>query len=116
LEGESPTTTAVRYVIIWILYQFKSVVELIDSLISSNQFYFFLAFNVFVIDMYSCSNYLFYSQLLRRAAVGYFIVDGCVDCWCIDVSWVWMIPNKNDDALLQNNNICNTLLHRGPTP
>ncbi len=39
-------TTAVRYVIIWILDQFKSVVELIDSLISSNQFYFFLAFNV----------------------------------------------------------------------
>jgi hypothetical protein len=28
-------------------------------------------------------------------AVGCCIVDGWVDHWCTDVSWVWRIPNRN---------------------
>ncbi|EFX83308.1 hypothetical protein DAPPUDRAFT_240061 [Daphnia pulex] len=33
-------------------------------------------------------------------AVGYCIVDGWVDRWCTDVSWVWRKPNRNAAALL----------------
>ena len=35
-----------------------------------------------------------YKQL-HRAAVGWFIIDGCVDYGCTDVSWVCRIPNNN---------------------
>jgi hypothetical protein len=47
--------------------------------------------------------------------VGCCIVDGWVDNWCTDVSWVWRKPNRNAAAaLLPKNNLRNDqLLHRG---
>jgi hypothetical protein len=43
------------------------------------------------------------------------IVDGWVDHWCTEVSWVWRMPNRNAAALLHNNNIRNNqlLYHQG---
>jgi hypothetical protein len=37
--------------------------------------------------------------------VNHGVVDGWVDHWYTDVSWVWRIPNRNAAALLLNNNI-----------
>ncbi|XP_046444625.1 uncharacterized protein LOC124194462 [Daphnia pulex] len=44
-------------------------------------------------------------------AVGCCIVDGWVDHWCTDVSWVWRIPNRNAAALLPKSNLRNDQLN-----
>jgi hypothetical protein len=52
---------------------------------------------------------------MLRTAVRCRIVDGWVDHWCTDVSWVWWIPNRNAAVLLLNNKIRNNrILHHYP--
>ncbi len=55
------------------------------------------------------------SSDLWRAAVGCWIVECCIDHWCVDVSWVWRVWNHNAGVWLHdNNNIRNDqLLHWG---
>jgi hypothetical protein len=48
------------------------------------------------------------SKLFCRAAVGCRFVDGRVDHWCTNVSWVWWIPKHDAAVLLCNNNIDTT--------
>ncbi len=74
------------------------------------QFLFFLFDNLSVIV-----EYLMLSGWCCRAAIGCCIVDGWVDGWCSDVSWIRRIPNRNATALLHNNIRNDQLLHWGCT-
>ncbi|EFX86658.1 hypothetical protein DAPPUDRAFT_236590 [Daphnia pulex] len=56
------------------------------------------------------------SELWRRAAVGCCIVDGWVDHWCTDVSWVWRIPNRNVAASNTTSTYVTTCCYITETP
>ncbi|XP_046449532.1 uncharacterized protein LOC124197983 isoform X1 [Daphnia pulex] len=52
--------------------------------------------------------------VLRRTT-SFAIIDGWIDSWCADVSWVWRVSNHDAAVLLWNINIRHDqLLHRGP--
>jgi hypothetical protein len=68
--------------------------------------YFFFTWSLYHYNLVLFVNII--SRLVWRcAAVGCWIVDGWVDHWCTDVSWVWWIPNRNAGVLPHNNIIRN---------